>query len=142
MAKAKQGDTVRVHYTGKLDDGSVFDSSQGRDPFEFTIGSGQVIPGFENAVIGMEPGETKTAICSAEDAYGAHREDMVAQVPLDRMPADLTPEVGQRLQASQADGSVLEVVITDVGADTVTIDGNHPLAGKQLTFDIELIAIN
>ena len=141
MAKAKQGDTVKVHYTGKLDDGSVFDTSQGREPFEFTIGAGQVITGFEQAVIGMEPGETKTAIVNHEDAYGPHRDEMVAEVPKDRLPEDLAPEVGQRLRANQPDGSSIDVVITAVSPDSVTIDANHPLAGKQLTFEIELLEI-
>ncbi len=141
MAQAKTGDTVKVHYTGKLDDGTVFDSSVEREPLQFTIGEGQIIPGFEEAVIGMNPGESKTAKISMDKAYGPHRKEMVAVVPREQIPADLKPEVGQQLQVRQPDGRAMIVVITDVSEASVTLDANHPLAGKDLTFDIQLVEI-
>ncbi len=141
MAGAKQGDTVKVHYTGKLEDGTVFDSSFNRDPLQFTIGGGQVIPGFEQAVIGMNPGESKTTKVPADKAYGPHHEEMVMVVERNQFPGHLKPEVGQRLQIHLADGGTLIVVVTDMSESTVTLDANHPLAGKDLTFDIELLEI-
>lgn len=141
MAQAKRGDTVRVHYTGKLDDGTVFDTSLNRDPLQFTIGEGDVIPGFEEAVIGMNPGETKTARVPADDAYGPHREEMVLVVERDQFPTYLHPKVGQQLQIRQGDGEPIVVMVTDVTESSVTLDANHPLAGKDLTFDIQLLEI-
>ncbi len=141
MSQAKKGDTVKVHYTGKLDDESVFDTSREREPLEFTIGSQQVIPGFEEAVEGMEPGETRTVKIPADQAYGPHHADMVVEVPREVFPADIEPEVGQFLQVRQADGQVFDVVVVAVNENTVTLDANHPLAGKDLTFEIELIEI-
>lgn len=141
MTQAKRGDTVRVHYTGKLEDGTVFDSSLERDPLEFTIGAGQVIPGFEEAVVGLSPGQSVTATVPAEEAYGPHREEMVIPVERDRLPEDLALEVGLQLQVRQADGSVLIVTVTDLSDETVVLDANHPLAGKDLTFDIQLVEI-
>ncbi|GAB4344829.1 MAG: peptidylprolyl isomerase [Candidatus Abyssubacteria bacterium] len=141
MAQAKSGDTVKVHYTGKLDDGTVFDSSVGREPLEFTLGGGQVIQGFEEAVVGMEPGETKTANVAAEKAYGPHREEMVVPVNRGEFPEHIEPEVGQQLQMRRTDGRSIVVTVTDVSETTVTLDANHPLAGKDLTFDIELVEV-
>ncbi|RJP22319.1 MAG: peptidylprolyl isomerase [Candidatus Abyssobacteria bacterium SURF_5] len=141
MNKAKEGDKVRVHYTGKLDDGTVFDSSADREPLEFTIGEEQVIPGFEQAVIGMEPGETKTAAVSPDRAYGPYREEMIVEVDRSQFPDDLEPEVDQRLQMRRADGHSIVVRVADVSAESVLLDANHPLAGKDLIFDIELVEI-
>jgi peptidylprolyl isomerase len=142
MTTAKQGDTVQVHYTGKLEDGTVFDSSANREPLQFTIGAGQIITGFEHAVVGMTPGESKSATIVADQAYGQHREDMVLQVERDQFPSHISPEVGQRLQISQPNGQPIVVTITDVSQVNVTLDANHPLAGQDLTFDIELVAID
>ncbi len=141
MSQAKQGDTVKVHYTGKLDDGTVFDSSQEREPLEFTIGTGTIIPGFEQAVIGMSPGESKTEVIPTDRAYGPYREEMVLQVERQQFPTDLDPAVGQQLQLQDPTGEVIPVIITDVSPSTVTLDANHPLAGEDLTFDIKLVAI-
>jgi peptidylprolyl isomerase len=141
MAQAKNGDKVKVHYTGKLDDGSVFDSSQDRDPLEFTIGEGQIIPGFEHAVVGMNPGDSKTATIPVDEAYGPRRDEMVMDVDKGQFPEHITPEVGQKLQMKRSDGQVLMVTITGVSEANVTLDANHPLAGKDLTFDIQLVEI-
>lgn len=140
MAEAKSGDTVRVHYTGRLDSGEVFDSSQGRDPLEFTLGTGQVIPGFEEAVTGMSPGEEKQVKIPADEAYGPRREEMMLVIGRDQLPEDIEPEAGQQLQMSQA-GQDLVVRVADVSDETVTLDANHPLAGQDLTFDLELVEI-
>lgn len=141
MAQADSGDTVHIHYTGRLADGTVFDSSRERDPLEFTLGEGNVIPGFEEAVAGMEPGETKTATIPAADAYGDRRDDLVMQVGRDQLPDDLDPEVGQRLGMRTGDGTTVEVRVTAAGPDAVELDANHPLAGRDLTFDIELVRV-
>ncbi len=141
MAKAKVGDTVRVHYIGTLDDGTVFDSSMGREPLEFTLGENEVIPGFEEAVIGMEPGERKSITIPSDEAYGPYYEDMVLTVDRSEFPPDLELEVGQRLQVRQADGYVFAVTVTEITDDEVTLDANHPLAGEDLTFAIELVEI-
>jgi peptidylprolyl isomerase len=141
MAAAKSGDTVRVHYTGTLEDGSVFDSSQNRDPLQFTIGEGQVIPGFEEAVTGMEPGQSKSATIPPEQAYGPRREEMTAVVPRDTLPETLEVSVGTRLALQQGEGQRLPVTIVEVTDETITIDGNHQLAGKALTFELELVDV-
>jgi peptidylprolyl isomerase len=141
MAQAQQGDKVKVHYTGKFDDGTVFDSSAGQQPLEFTIGEGQVIPGFENAVIGMNPGDKKSATIPAGDAYGEYMDEMVLTVERNQLPPELQPEVGQQLQIRNPDGQAIPVIITDVTDSTITLDANHPLAGQDLTFDIELVEI-
>jgi peptidylprolyl isomerase len=141
MALAKAGDTVRIHYKGTLDDGTVFDTSRGRDPFEFVLGAGMVIPGFDNAVAGMEEGSTQTVAIAPEDAYGPYHDDHVIEVNKDQIPEDITPEIGMGLQLHSNDGRKFDVVISKVADDTVTLDGNHPLAGKTLTFEIELLAI-
>ena len=141
MAQAKTGDTVKVHYTGKLDDGTTFDTSADREPMEFTIGQGQLIPDFEEAVIGMNPDESKTIQIPADKAYGPYREDMVMKIERDRLPADLEPKVDQKLQMSHPNGQATVVTIIEVNESQVTLDGNHPLAGKDLTFDIRLTEI-
>ena len=141
MAQAKSGDTVKVHYTGKLTDNTVFDTSTDREPLQFTIGGGQLIPDFEEAVIGMNPGDSKTVEISSERAYGPHQQEMVMVVERSDFPEDLKPEVNQRLQVRQQDGQAFAVTVTDVSDDKVTLDGNHPLAGKDLVFDIQLTEI-
>lgn len=141
MSEATQGDTVRVHYTGKLDDGSVFDSSRDGDPLEFTLGAGQVISGFEEAVAGMVPGDTTETEIPPEKGYGARQDDAVVEIPAERLPDDMDPEVGDRLEAQRQDGQVLLVEVVGVGDESVTVDANHPLAGKTLTFEIELVEI-
>ena len=141
MPTAQKGNKVQVHYTGKLDDGTVFDSSQGGDPLEFTVGQGQVIPGFENGVEGMEIGESKTVNIPVEQAYGPHQPDGVFDVDRSELPPDMPLEVGMRLQSRHSSGRLIEVTVTAIGDDKVTMDANHPLAGKALTFDIELVAI-
>ncbi len=141
MTTAAQGDTVRVHYTGTLDDGTVFDSSTGRDPLEFTIGSNAVIPGFEQAVIGLEVGETAKVVVGPEDAYGPWLDEKVVVVDRERLPHEPEPKLGMVLQAQGPEGTVL-LTITEVKDAEVTLDGNHPLAGQQLTFEIELANID
>ena len=141
MAHAKAGDHVKVHYTGRLSDGTVFDSSRDREPLEFTLGIGEVIPGFEQAVLGMEPGETKTVTIPAEEAYGPRRADMIIEVSRDQVAPGLPLAIGQQLQLRLQDGRVIPVVVADLSEETVTIDANHPLAGEDLTFEIELVAI-
>jgi peptidylprolyl isomerase len=141
MAQAKTGDTVKVHYTGKLDDGTVFDTSADREPMQFTIGEGQLIQDFEQAIVGMNPGESKTIQIPSERAYGARDERMVMVVGRNEFPEELEPEVDQRLQVRQQDGQVFAVTVTAVSESKVTLDANHPLAGKDLTFDIQLTEI-
>lgn len=141
MAEAKSGDKVKIHYTGTLADGKVFDSSEGRNPLEFTLGKGEVIPGFEAAVIGMNAGESKSAQIPAEEAYGQHREELIMEVEKKQVPEDLNPEVGQSLQLKRGDGQEITVMITEVGEEYITLDANHPLAGKDLTFEIQLVEI-
>ena len=141
MANAQNGDTVRVHYTGKLDDGSQFDSSQGKDPLEFTIGSQMVIAGFDQGVIGMAPGDKKTVEIACEQAYGPVRDEMIQEVERSQIPDSVPLEIGGRLQATAPNGQPFTVTITSVAETSVTLDANHPLAGKDLTFDIELVEI-
>lgn len=141
MTQAKSGDTVKVHYIGKLDDGTVFDSSGEHEPLEFTIGTGTIIPGFEQAVIGMSPGDSKTEIIPTDNAYGPYLEDMVLTVDRQQMPTEIEPELGQQLQLQHPTGGVIPVTITEISPETVTLDANHPLAGEDLTFDIQLVEI-
>ena len=141
MAQAKKGDTVQVHYTGKLEDGTVFDTSRERHSLQFTLGNGQVIAGFENAITGMNIGESKTAVIPVEQGYGPRRDDMIVTIKRDTLPPDLTAKVGQRLEITQADDQVMLVTVTGVTESSITIDANHPLAGKVLTFDLELVGI-
>jgi peptidylprolyl isomerase len=140
MKAAQTGDTVRIHYTGRLDDGQVFDSSEGHEPLEFTLGAGQVIPGFDQAVEGMTEGEEKRVTISAEEAYGPHREEMVLTVDRDELPEGVDPEVGQQYQMSQA-GQTFVVTVTDVTEAAIELDANHPLAGRDLTFDLQLVGV-
>lgn len=140
MQEAKTGDTVRVHYTGKLGDGEVFDSSEGRDPLEFTLGEGRVIPGFEQAVTGMTPGDEQRVTIPADEAYGQRRDDLELVVPRTELPEDLEPDVGQQLQLQQ-NGQSFIVTIADVSDESVKLDANHPLAGRDLTFDLQLVEI-
>jgi peptidylprolyl isomerase len=141
MQQAKNGDKVRIHYTGKLNDGTKFDSSAGREPLEFALGSGQVIPGFDNAVDGMQVGDSKTVTIAPEEAYGPRHEQLIQEVPKTALPPELEPEVGMQLQSKAPDGQILQLLVTDVADETITVDGNHPLAGQDLTFDIELVDI-
>ncbi len=141
MSQVKSGDKIKVHYTGKLEDGKVFDSSREREPFEFTVGSGNVIPGFETGVVGMEVGQEKSITVKSDEGYGQRRDELVAEVTKDVFPEDIKPEIGQQLQMEQANGEPINVVISKVDGDKVTLDANHPLAGKTLVFDVELLAI-
>jgi FKBP-type peptidyl-prolyl cis-trans isomerase 2 len=142
MAEAKPGDKVKVHYRGSLEDGTVFDTSHGRQPLEFTIGEGQVIPGFEEAVVGMEPGDSKSVTVEPPEGYGERRRELVVDVERDRFPAEMEVEVGKQVQVQEKDGSPRVATIARVDDDSVTLDVNHPLAGKDLTFDIELVEID
>lgn len=138
---AKSGDTVKVHYTGRLEDGSVFDSSDGRDPLEFTVGSGQVIPGFDEAVSGMSAGEERSVTIPAAAAYGDRKDDLVIVVDRAQLPPGVEPEIGQQLQLSQ-DGRGFVVTVADISTESITLDANHPLAGRDLTFDLHLVGID
>jgi FKBP-type peptidyl-prolyl cis-trans isomerase 2 len=133
------GKVVAVHYTGKLTDGELFDTSEGRDPLKFQVGSGQIIPGFEQAIMGKVVGEKVTVNITADNAYGQIREDLIVSVPLNQMPGDV--QVGQPLQATGENGQTINVVVKEVNEEHVMIDGNHPLAGKDLVFDIEVVEI-
>jgi FKBP-type peptidyl-prolyl cis-trans isomerase 2 len=141
MTTAKKGDTVRVEYTGKLADGTVFDSSEGRLPLEFKLGEGQVIPGFEQAVEGMAEGESRTASVGPDEAYGQADPRLQVAVPKNDFPDSIDPEVGQQLQIRQPDGSSIPVAVVGVSDEAVTLDANHPLAGKELTFDLKLVEV-
>jgi FKBP-type peptidyl-prolyl cis-trans isomerase 2 len=140
-AKAKDGNTVQVNYTGKLADGTVFNSSIGRQPLEVILGTGQVIPGFEKAIWDMKAGEIKTVTISVNEAYGPSRSELIFEVPNEELPTGVTPQVGQQLQGTKADGSIMVASITKISDKAVTLDANTPLAGKDLTFEIELIKI-
>ncbi len=141
MNAAKEGDKVRVHYTGRLENGDVFDDSRDREPLEFTIGEGKIIPGFEEAVKGMSPGDTSTETIPCKKAYGERREDLVVSLERSELPDDIDPDIGQPLQMEQNDGSRLNVIVTDRDESTITLDANHPLAGRDLEFQIELVEI-
>lgn len=134
-----QGSTVEVHYTGRFLDGEVFDSSEGKEPLQFQIGSGQIIPGFETALIGKSIGEKVSVTVAPDQAYGEIRQDLVVEVPTEKMPGPV--EVGQLLQADGGEGGVVQVIVKEVKEDVVVIDGNHPLAGQDLVFDIEVVSI-
>lgn len=141
MTAAKSGDTVRIHYTGTLSDGSVFDSSEGRDPLEFTLGSGQVIAGFDTGVTGMTVGEKKTIEIPCDDAYGPVHDEARQDVPRAQIPAEIPLEVGIQLQMQSPTGQVIPVTVVAITEEAVTLDANHPLAGKDLTFALELVSI-
>ncbi|MBX3504668.1 MAG: peptidylprolyl isomerase [Parvibaculum sp.] len=138
---AKNGDKVRVHYTGTLNDGTVFDTSREREPIEFAIGTHMVIAGFENAVLGMEPGDTKSFTVASAEAYGEHDPRLVQDVPRSELPQELDPRPGMRLTATGSDGREIGLVITEVSEAAIRLDANHPLAGEDLTFEIELVEI-
>jgi FKBP-type peptidyl-prolyl cis-trans isomerase 2 len=137
--QAKKGDKVKVHYHGRLNDGTTFDTSQDRQPLEFEVGSGMVIKGFDEGVTGMAIGDKKTISIPAEDAYGQRQEEMVIEFPRSNFPPDIDPEVGMTLNMHSENGQELPVTITDVNEEAITLDANHPLAGKDLIFDIELV---
>jgi len=141
MAQAQAGDLVKVHYTGRLADGTIFDTSMEREPLEFTLGEGELIPGFEQAVLGMTTGESKTATILADQAYGPHRAERMIDVERHHLPSDLQPELGQRLQMTRPDGTTINVVVTTITETQVTLDANHPLAGQDLIFDLTLVEI-
>ncbi len=141
MGQAKKGDKVTVHYTGKLEDGTVFDSSQDKQPLEFTLGEGQIIPGFEDGIVGMDVGDTKSITIPPEKAYGNNRDDLIIEVNKADIPDNIKPSIGQQLQIKQSEGDVIGVTITAMTEKSVTLDANHPLAGKTLLFDVELVAV-
>lgn len=142
MTTAKNGDNVKIHYTGTLQDGSVFDSSAGRAPLAFRLGSGQVIPGFDEAVLGMGIGESKSVTIPPAKAYGQRNEELVISVPRNQVPPEIKPEVGLKLQMGGANGELVMVEVVEVEDEHITLDANPPLAGKELTFQIELVAID
>tara|TARA_B100001109_G_C18864141_1_gene475877 strand:+ start:5869 stop:6297 length:429 start_codon:yes stop_codon:yes gene_type:complete len=142
MSKVVKGNNVKVHYTGKLTDETVFDSSREREPLEFTVGAGQMIQGFDEAVEGMEIGESKQVTIPADKAYGPKSEEAMVSVNKSQLPEGLEPQVGMQLEASQPDGRKQLLVIAEVKGEEVVLDGNHPLAGKDLVFDIELMEVN
>jgi len=141
MTQAKKGDRVKINYTGTLKDGTVFDTSVGREPLDFTIGSGQVIPGFEEAVLGMNQGESKSVTVPVAKAYGPRNEEMVIKAPRAHVPADIDPQVGQKLQMGGPGGEMIVVQVVAVTDEHITLDANPPLAGQDLHFDIELVEI-
>lgn len=141
MSKVKENDTVRIHYTGKLTNGEVFDSSVDREPLEFTVGKGQMIPGMEKGVLDMEVEEKKTLNIPSSEAYGERNEQMMQEVPKTQLPEDLKPEVGQGLISQTPDGKEFQVTVAEVKDDAIVVDANHPLAGKDLVFDIQLVEI-
>ncbi|EJG06206.1 peptidylprolyl isomerase FKBP-type [Methanofollis liminatans DSM 4140] len=141
MTKATQDSTVLLHYTGTLEDGTEFDSSRGGDPLQFTVGGGEVIPGFEEAVVGMAPGETKTFTIPADEAYGPRRDDLVMQVARDQFPPEIDFAVGQQYPVEVNEGQVVLVTVAALDSETVTLDANHPLAGKDLTFAVEVVTV-
>lgn len=141
MTKAAQDSTVLLHYTGTLEDGTEFDSSRGGDPLQFTVGGGEVIPGFEEAVVGMAPGETKTFTIPADEAYGPRRDDLVMQVARDQFPPEIDFAVGQQYPVEVNEGQVVLVTVAALDSETVTLDANHPLAGKDLTFAVEVVTV-
>lgn len=141
MAQAKSGDTVRIHYTGKLTDGTQFDSSEGRDPLEFALGAGSIIPGLEQAIIGMAEGDKDTVTIAADDAYGPRHAEAVQTVERSQIPDHVELAVGGQLQAQAPSGQQLLLTVVEVTEETVTLDANHPLAGEDLVFEVELVAI-
>jgi len=142
MTEIKSGDTVRIHYTGTLKDGTVFDTSEGRDPLEFTVGSGQIIPGLDKALPGMVHGEEKTVSIAPDEAYGPIHPEAMQEVPRGQIPADIPLEIGTQLQMRTPDGQAVGVTVANVTDETVTLDANHPLAGKELTFAFKIDGIN
>jgi peptidylprolyl isomerase len=142
MAQAKTGNHVRVNFTGKLDDGTIFATSMNDEPLEFTLGESEVLPAIEDAVEGMEPGETKSVRIAAEDAFGLRREDLVQEIPKASLPEDMAVEIGQQLWVDELDEEPVTVSIVDISDATITIDANHPLAGEDLIFDLEIVDVS
>lgn len=142
MTQAKHGDTVKVHYTGKLESGETFDSSRDREPLEFTIGNGEIIEGFEESIIGMTAGDSKQLTIEPDKGYGQYQEELAVEVERSQIPDDIEVASGQQLQIRQPDGQVINVTVTDVSDEAVVLDANHPLAGRDLYFDIELVEVN
>jgi len=138
----KATDKVQVHYKGTLNDGQIFDSSEGREPLEFTLGEGQVIPGFENAIVGMEVEETKTVNIPSNEAYGEAKEELIQEVPKEHLPPEMEPVVGMQLMSQTPDGHEIPLVVVDVKETSIIVDANHPLAGKDLTFELTLVSVN
>lgn len=141
MIQVKENNTVKVNYTGKLADGQVFDSSEGREPLEFTLGQGQLIPGFEKGVIDMKLNEKKTITIAKEEAYGDVNEQLIQEVEKAHLPQDMAPEVGMGLVSKSPDGQEMNLMVVEVREESIVIDGNHPLAGKELIFDLEVLEI-
>jgi peptidylprolyl isomerase len=141
MNQAASGQTVRIHYNAKLENGTLLDTSNQRDPMEFELGSGQVITGLDNAVQGMTVGESKTVTIQADEAYGLRNEQLIISVPNSELPEDLLPSVGMELHSRSPDGQITKLIVTEVTEDSITVDANHPLAGQILEFDIELIEV-
>jgi FKBP-type peptidyl-prolyl cis-trans isomerase 2 len=141
LSKAEEGKTVKVHYTGTLKNGEVFDSSKEKEPLEFKLGEGQLIPGFEKAVVGMKVGDSTTISIPSAEAYGDAREDLIIAVPKDQLPTEIEPQIGMQLQVNQENGQPVPVRITDITDTELKLDANHPLAGEDLTFDIELVNV-
>jgi peptidylprolyl isomerase len=142
MTEARKGNAVKVHYTGKLKDGTVFDSSLERDPLQFTLGEGKMIPGFEKAVEGMKTGDKVTTEIPSQEAYGDRRDDLVVEIEKEKVPDNIEPKVGQQLSIKQPNGSQIPVVVTETKPESVILDANHPLAGKDLLFEIELVDVD
>lgn len=141
MTEAKQGDTVKVHYTVRLGENMILGSTTDHEPLQFTIGAGQVLPGFEQALVGMNPGESKTILIPAEGAFGLHLDEMVVAVDRTQLPEDFNPKVGEQVQFRQPDGQIMTVLVTDVSELSITMDANHPLAGKDLIFDVQFLEV-
>lgn len=141
MSKVKEGATVKVHYTGTLENGEVFDSSENREPLEFKLGEGQLIPGFEKAVTGLNVGDSTTVDIPSKEAYGEVREDLIISVPKSQLPEDIEPQVGMQLQVNQPDGQPVPVRVAEIGDENLKLDANHPLAGQNLSFKIELVDV-
>lgn len=140
--EAKVNDTVKVHYKGTLSNGEVFDSSEGRDPIEFKVGAGQIIPGFEKGVVGMKADESKTINITVDEAFGERKEELLQEVPKTELPEGMQPEVGMQLSSTTPEGQQIPLVVTEVKDETITVDANHPLAGQDLTFEVTLLSIN
>jgi peptidylprolyl isomerase len=141
MSQAKNGDTVKVHFTGRLENGEVFSKSEVESPIEVTLGNGELLPGFERGIVGMEVGEKKTITVPPEEAYGPKQEDLMVEINKSNLPENVTPAIGKGLRIRQSDGEDIRVIISDMTEDTVTLDGNHPLAGVTLLFELELVGI-
>jgi FKBP-type peptidyl-prolyl cis-trans isomerase 2 len=141
MSQVKENNTVKVNYTGKLSDGQVFDSSEGKEPLEFTLGKGQLIPGFEKGLIDMKVNEKKTITIAKDEAYGEINKDLIQEVKKTELPQDMTPEVGMGLVSKTPDGQEMNLLVIEVKEESIVIDGNHPLAGKDLIFDLEVVEI-